>query len=73
MTRGIKKIVEDAKRAGYIVKFHNEETVTILKSKRGVGICIWSDGTATRADYGFDLTIATAIRTQKEMRKCLGL
>ncbi|MDA5091677.1 hypothetical protein PGN04_28020 [Klebsiella quasipneumoniae subsp. quasipneumoniae] len=47
---------------------------TGLRSKKGkktITLVICEDGTAYRGDV--DLTIANAIRTQKEMRAILGL
>jgi hypothetical protein len=68
MKSGIRKLFEDARDAGLIV-----EGNVIRVSPRGVSLKIWEDGTATRADVGIDLTVCTAIRTQKEMRRILGL
>lgn len=69
--RGIVRIIEDAQEKGLNVIRHSDGTVSINKGKRGVGIRIFQDGVAVRNDV--DLTIAIAIRTQKQMREILGL
>lgn len=71
---GIEKIIKDAKAKGYIVREHRfTNAVDIRKgtTRYSIGITIWEDGTATRSDVY--LTVASTIRTQKEMRKTLGL
>ena len=67
-----RRMINDAIAKGYtIVEGWNSVNINTGKTRRSVGITLWLDGTATRNDV--DLTVATAIRTVKDMRKCLNL
>jgi len=68
MRPGVGKLFIEARYAGLII-----EGTIIRVSPRGVALKFWEDGTATRADYGIDLTVCKSIRTIKEMRGTLGL
>lgn len=71
-TKALRQLIDDALAAGHGVQ-EFERHVRILPAKRGrPGIDISEDGTAVRNDL-HNLGIATAIRTQREMRKLLGL
>ena len=67
-----RKMINDSIKEGYtVVEKEFGVDINVGKTRRSVGITLWPDGTATRNDC--DLTICAAIRTVKEMRKCLGL
>lgn len=69
-SRGIRKLIDDAKAAG--LKVREEHNYVDIKRKRpSLGLVIFEDGVAVRNDV--DLSVCTAIRTQKQMRKILGL
>lgn len=69
---GIARIIEEAKERGFIIQeLPHGSGVNINKTRRGVGITIWADGTATRNDV--DLHLTMTIRTHKAMRRILGL
>ena len=69
-----KKLIQDAKDAGYTVRTDDDGTVEIFKS-RGThitrGLSMWPNGTATRMDT--DLTVCGSIRRLVDMRAVLGL
>lgn len=70
---GIRKLVEDAMAKNYIIESRSGDGVIIRVSPRGTSIWISDDGKAFRNDVGLDLSITREIRTQKQMRKILGL
>lgn len=72
MQPGIRKLIDDAKAKGLrVIESNDYALVSKGKTNRAVGLEIWPDGTATRADVA--LSVTTTIRTQKQMREILGL
>ncbi|EBA6407268.1 hypothetical protein DK986_12665 [Salmonella enterica] len=69
--KGIEKIIADAKRAGCTVYEKNGRYEITKPNRKNITLIISPDGTAYRGDV--DLTVTKTIRTQKEMKKALGL
>ncbi|HBX5361935.1 hypothetical protein POW17_26345 [Klebsiella pneumoniae] len=70
-SKGIEKLVSEACKKGYSV-FRKGDRIEICKPNRKmVRPVILPDGTGYRGDV--DLTLAKAIRTQKQMKEVLGL
>lgn len=70
-SKGIENLIKDALSNGCHVVRKAHRFEVSKKGKKSITLIICEDGTAYRGDI--DLTIAIAIRTQKEMRSVLGL
>lgn len=70
-SKGIENLIKDALENGCHVVRKAHRFEVSKKGKKSITLVICEDGTAYRGDG--DLTIANAIRTQKEMRAILGL
>lgn len=75
LTENMKKLIEDCRNNGYTVEEHDSK-IEIYRCRRSngtftFGLTIWESGEALRNDT--DWNICTVIRTQKEMRKVLGI
>lgn len=70
-------LCDDALKAGFAVRRNGINSLFIGKKRPGAAVIIYTTGgggffTANRADTG-DLSVCTAIRTLKVVRKVLGL
>lgn len=75
LTKSQEKLIQDAKSAGYTVEISGACVDVFKVSRSGgsvsKGIRVYEDGTAHRLDV--ELGSANTIRTQKMMRKILGV
>lgn len=69
--KGIEKLVVDAAAKGCSVLRKGDRFEVTRPNRKTVALIICEDGVAYRGDT--DLTHAIAIRTQKEMRKAIGI
>lgn len=70
-TKAMRQLIDDAIAAGYKVEESIYAVRIPAKRRFGIGITIYPNGTAVRNDV--DISFVNAIRTQKQMRKLLGL
>ena len=70
-----KQVIEDARRAGYLIEDKGSAVNVVRRHKRTnkilYGVVWYEDGVAIRADIALNAT--TAIRGLKNIRKALGL
>lgn len=71
LTKGINRLISDAKDAGCKVTEQGCRLEITRPNKKLPTLVISPDGTAYRGDT--DLSVCISIRTQKEMRKALGI
>jgi hypothetical protein len=67
-------LMDDARKAGYVVSSHSGHVDIVKRDRRGrliSGIVVYENGTAF--DATVDLSVARGIRSYAAMRKVLGI